>query len=104
MVRLFEGDRSIRTWDDFCRPLYRSCSIKPGGIFVIILKDDGSLTIESIPERAARGVKDTIEVREDLVAQQPDLIDRIFTFAFDVLDLRTIDLAIRPVSVAGDLD
>jgi hypothetical protein len=71
---------------------------------MIILNYDGSLTIEGTPERAARGVNDTIEVREDLVAQQPDLIDRIFTFAFDVLDLQTIDLRIRPVSLGGHPD
>jgi hypothetical protein len=62
---------------------------------MIILSHDGSLTTEGGPRR----VKDTIEVPEDLVAQQPDLIDRIFTFAFDILDLQAIDLRIRPVSL-----
>ena len=71
---------------------------------MIIVNCDGSLTTEGTPERAARWVKDTIEVPEDLVAQQPDLIDRIFTFAFDVLDLQTIDLRIRPVSLGRHLD
>jgi hypothetical protein len=66
---------------------------------MIILSHDGSLTTEAAPERALRWVKDTIEVPEDLVAQQPDLIDHIFTFAFDVLDLQAIDLRIRPVSL-----
>ena len=66
---------------------------------MIILHCDGSLTAEGAPERAARQVKDTIEVWEDLVAQQPDLIDRIFTLGFDVLGLQTIDLRIRPVSL-----
>jgi hypothetical protein len=68
---------------------------------MIILSRDGSLTTEGAIEHAARRVKDTIEVSEDLVAQQPDLIDRIFTFAFDVLDLQTIDMRIRPVSLSG---
>lgn len=68
---------------------------------MIILSRDGSLTTEGAPERVARRVKDTIEVPEDLVAQQPDLMDRIFTFAFDVLGLQTIDLRIRPVSLDG---
>jgi hypothetical protein len=67
---------------------------------MIILSHDGSLTTEGAPWR----VKDTIEVPEDLVAQQPDLIDRIFTFAFDVLDLQAIDLRIRPVSLGGHPD
>ena len=71
---------------------------------MIILNDDGSLTTEGAPERVAKWVNDTIEVPENLVAQQPDLIDRIFSFAFDVLDLQTIDLRIRPVSLAGHPD
>jgi hypothetical protein len=64
---------------------------------MIIVTRDGSLTTEGAPECIAKRAKDTIEVPEELVAQQPDLIDRIFTFAFDVLDLQTIDLRIRPV-------
>jgi hypothetical protein len=68
---------------------------------MIILNCDGSLRTEGTPERAARPVKDTIEVPEDLIAQQPDLLDRIFTFAFDVMDLQTIDLRIRPVIRGG---
>jgi hypothetical protein len=67
---------------------------------MIILSHDGSLTTEDAP----RQVKDTIEVPEDLVAQQPDLIDRIFTFAFDVLELQTIDLRICPVPLGGHPD
>jgi hypothetical protein len=66
---------------------------------MIILNRDGTLTTEGAPERAAGRVKETIEVPEDLVTQQPDLIDRIFAFAFDVLGLQTIDVRIRPVSV-----
>jgi hypothetical protein len=71
---------------------------------MIILNYDGSLTIQDTPERAPGGVKDTIEVREDLVAQRPDLIDRIVTFAFDILALHTIDLRICPVLLAGHPD
>jgi hypothetical protein len=66
---------------------------------MIFLHGDGSLTTEDTPEPAVGWVKNTIEVPEDLIAQQPDLLDRIFTFAFDVLDLQTIDLRIRPVSL-----
>ena len=68
---------------------------------MIILKRDGSLTTDDAPEHAARRIEDTIEVSEDLIAQQPDLLDRIFSFAFDVLGLQTIDLRIRPVSLGG---
>ena len=32
----------------------------------------------------------------DLLDQQANLIDRIFTFAFDVLDLHAVELRIRP--------
>jgi hypothetical protein len=71
---------------------------------MIILSHDGSLTTEGAPEQASRRVKDTIEAPEDLVAQQPDLIDRIFSFAFDVLDLQAIDLRIRPVSLGDHPD
>ena len=71
---------------------------------MIILSHDGSLTTEGPIESAPWRVKDSIEVPEDLVAQQPDLIDRIFTFAFDVLDLQAIDLRIRPVSLVGHPD
>jgi hypothetical protein len=68
---------------------------------MIILNRDGSLTTAGAVEHVARPTKDTIEVPEDLVAQQPDLIDRIFTFAFDVLGLQTIDVRIHPVSLSG---
>ena len=71
---------------------------------MIIVNCDGSLMTEDTPKRIAKRAKDTIEVPEDLVAQQPDLIDRIFTFAFDVLDLQAIDLRIRPVSLGGHPD
>jgi hypothetical protein len=64
---------------------------------MIILSHDGSLTTEGAPERVARRVRDMIEVPEDQVVQQPDLLDRIFTFAFDVLDLQAIEVRIRPM-------
>jgi hypothetical protein len=68
---------------------------------MIILNPDGSLTTEGAPERAAWQVKDTIVVPGDLIAQQSDLIDRIFAFAFDELGLKSIDMRIRPVSLGG---
>ena len=71
---------------------------------MIIVNRDGTLTSDGAMEYDARRVKDTIVVSEDLVAQQPDLLDRIFTLAFDVLDLQTIDLRIRPVSLADHPD
>jgi hypothetical protein len=68
---------------------------------MIILHPDGSLTTEAASERSDRPVKDVIEVPVDQVAQQPDLIDRIFAFAFDELGLKTIDVRIRPLSLGG---
>src|SRR5689334_17974569 len=72
-----------------------------GAISMIILNRDGSLTTEGTPKHLARSAKNTIEVPGDLIVQQPDLIDRIFTFAFDVLGLQIIDLRICPVSLGG---
>jgi hypothetical protein len=68
---------------------------------MIILNQDGTLTMEGAPEHVARQATETIEVPEEIVAQQPDLIDRIFAFAFDVLGLQTIDVRIRPALVDG---
>jgi hypothetical protein len=68
---------------------------------MIILNHDGTLMAEAASEPMGRPTRDIIEIPEDLVTQQPDLIDRIFTFAFDVLELQTIDLRIRPVSLGG---
>lgn len=68
---------------------------------MIILNQDGTLTMEGAPEHVARQATETIEVPEDLVARQSDLIDRIFAFAFDVLDLQTIDVRILPAIPDG---
>ena len=68
---------------------------------MIILHRDGSLTTDAVLKHVARQGKDTIEVPEELVVQQPDLIDRIFAFAFDQLDLKTIDVRISPVALGG---
>ncbi|HEU5099274.1 MAG TPA: hypothetical protein VFU22_09655 [Roseiflexaceae bacterium] len=37
-----------------------------------------------------------LEVPAELLAEQSDLLDRVFAFAFDVLGLHTLDLRIRP--------
>ena len=63
---------------------------------MIVLNRDGTLTAEGAPEHFIRRRKETIEVPADLIAQQSDLIDRIFAFAFDVLGLQSIDVRIRP--------
>ena len=68
---------------------------------MIVLNRDGTLTAEGAPEHVVRRRKATIEVPEDLIAQQSDLIDRIFAFAFDVLGLQSIDVRIRPAILDG---
>ena len=65
---------------------------------MIILNRDGTLTTDTQSEGVANCITETIDVPEHLVAQQPDLIDRILSFAFDVLGLQTIDVRIRPES------
>jgi hypothetical protein len=70
-----------------------------GDRLMIILNRDGTLTTDSAPEHNARPVKEIIEVPDHLVTQQPDLIEHIFTFAFDVLGLQAIDIRIRPASM-----
>ena len=52
---------------------------------MIILHRDGSLTTDAAPKHVARQGKDTIEVSEDLLVQQPDLIDRIPAIAAPTL-------------------
>jgi hypothetical protein len=68
---------------------------------MIILNGDGTLTAEGVPEHLVRRRKETIEVPEDLIAQQSDLLDRIFAFAFDVLGLQSINVRIRPAILDG---
>jgi hypothetical protein len=68
---------------------------------MIVLSRDGTLTAEGALEQVDRRLKETIEVPEDLIAQQSDLIDRIFAFAFDVLGLQSIDVRIRPELLEG---
>jgi hypothetical protein len=66
---------------------------------MILLNRDGTLTTSGAPERVTGATRETIEVPDELVAQQPDLLDRIFTFAFDVLGLQMLDVRIRPAHV-----
>jgi hypothetical protein len=67
---------------------------------MIILNRDGTLTTDTLSEGVAKRIKETIEVPEHLVTQQPDLIDRILSFAFDGLGLQAIDVRIRPASLS----
>jgi hypothetical protein len=62
---------------------------------MIILYQDG--TIEGIAGggRADDTTRDWVELPIDLIAQQNNLLDRVFALAFDVLGLATIELRVR---------
>jgi hypothetical protein len=63
------------------------------------LQKDGTLIRTCAVEDETGRIRETIELPVDLLDQQANLIDRIFTFAFDVLDLRAVELRIRPPMV-----
>ena len=65
---------------------------------MIILYQDG--TIEGIAGGGSADdtTRDWVELPIDLVAQQNDLLDRVFTLAFDVLGLVTLELRVRAAS------
>ena len=63
---------------------------------MIQLNIDGTLVLEGPAEQSSGRTKATIELPVDLLDQQDDLIDRIFSFAFDALDLQTVELRIHP--------
>jgi hypothetical protein len=60
------------------------------------IQKDGRLSRTGSTEDNPGQSKETIELPVDLLAQQSDLIDRVFTFVFDTLGLQTIELRIRP--------
>ena len=62
---------------------------------MIILDRNGSFARTPLAGCPADPTKDSIELPADLVAQQSDLLDRVFAFAFDVLGLVTVELRIR---------
>ena len=62
---------------------------------MMILNRNGSLEWNLLGGDTAGSTRGSIDLPADLVAAQPDLLDRVFAFAFDVLELVTIDLRIR---------
>jgi len=62
---------------------------------MMILNRNGSLEWNPLGSDSAGSTSGSIDLPADLVAAQPDLFDRVFAFAFDVLGLVTIDLRIR---------
>ena len=66
------------------------------------LDKDGMLSRTSPIDHDTGRIKETIELPVDLLQQQGNLIDRIFAFAFDMLDLQEIELRIRPPAAEGE--
>ena len=65
------------------------------------LDKDGTLICTGAAKESAGRIKGTIELPVDLLDQQPNLIDRVFAFAFDVLELQAVELRIRPRTAEG---
>ena len=62
---------------------------------MMILNRNGSLEWTPLDGDTASSIRGSITLPADLVAEQPDLLDQVFAFAFDILGLVTIDLRIR---------
>jgi hypothetical protein len=65
------------------------------------LQKDGTLIRTCAIEYDTGWIKETIELPVNLLDQQANLIDRVFAFAFDVLDLQAVELRIRPSAAEG---
>ncbi|HET9224942.1 MAG TPA: hypothetical protein VFO07_20685 [Roseiflexaceae bacterium] len=63
---------------------------------MIVMKIDGSLIWNSIDAARSTNATGAVELPADLIAERSDLLDDLFTLAFDVLGLRKLDLRIRP--------
>jgi hypothetical protein len=64
---------------------------------MIMLSQNGALTLNILDDRTAGQSKATIDLPADLAAQPNDLFDRVFAFAFDVLGLQTVELRVRTI-------
>src|SRR5919109_3299169 len=69
---------------------------------MIILQHDGALEWSGTSECAMGRTIDTIEVPADALAQQSDLLDRLFALAFDRLGLQTLELRVRPYAEGAE--
>lgn len=63
---------------------------------MMMLSQSGSLRLDIHNDSASNCPKATLDLPAHLTAQQNDLFDRVFAFAFDVLGLQTADLRLRP--------
>jgi hypothetical protein len=68
------------------------------------LQKDGTL-IRTCGDKDETGrIRETIELPFDLLDRQANLLDRVFAFAFDVLDLKAVELRIRPPTAQALLE
>lgn len=63
---------------------------------MMMLSQSGSLRLDTHNDSASNHPKATIDLPAHLTAQQNDLFDRVFAFAFDVLGLQAVQLRPRP--------
>ena len=63
---------------------------------MMMLSQSGSLRLDTHNGSASNHPKATIDLPAHLTAQQNDLFDRVFAFAFDVLGLQAVQLRPRP--------
>jgi hypothetical protein len=68
---------------------------------MLLLEKDETMTWTGPAADGAGRTRATIELPEALLDQQANLIDRVLTFAFDVLDLQAVELRIRSTSAEG---
>jgi len=62
---------------------------------MIILDRDGSLWWHGSVEASAAESRETVELPMTILEQQCNVIDRVLTFAFDVLGLQAVELRVR---------
>jgi hypothetical protein len=62
---------------------------------MLIMHRDGSLHWDGCENCTSGRAGATIEISANVLAQQSDLIDRVFALAFDVLGLRALKIHVR---------
>lgn len=62
---------------------------------MIILERDGSLWWHGSVDTSAVESRETVELPMTVLEQQSNVIDRVLTFAFDVLGLQAVELRVR---------
>lgn len=62
---------------------------------MIILDRDGSLWWHGSVDACLAESRETVELPMTILEQQSNVIDRVLTFAFDVLGLQAVELWVR---------